>query len=48
MTFSFDRRFGYYALQAYFPTYMTIFISWISFCLGSKMIPARTMLGVNR
>uniref|UniRef100_A0A1I7SLS6 Ligand-gated ion channel 50 n=1 Tax=Bursaphelenchus xylophilus TaxID=6326 RepID=A0A1I7SLS6_BURXY len=47
MTFTFDRRFGWYALQAYFPTYMTIFISWISFCLGAKMIPARTMLGVN-
>ncbi|VDN58795.1 unnamed protein product [Dracunculus medinensis] len=33
--------------EAYIPTYLTIFISWISFCLGSKMIPARTMLGVN-
>jgi hypothetical protein len=48
MSFTFSRRFGWYALQAYFPTYMTIFISWISFCLGAKMIPARTMLGVNR
>ncbi|KAI6191605.1 Cation transporter family protein [Aphelenchoides bicaudatus] len=47
MQFTFSRRFGWYALQAYFPTYMTIFISWISFCLGPKMIPARTMLGVN-
>lgn len=27
--------------------YVTIFISWISFYLGSKAIPARTMLGVN-
>lgn len=47
MTFTFTRRFGWYALQAYFPTYLTILISWISFCLGAKMIPARTMLGVN-
>ncbi|KAK0404751.1 hypothetical protein QR680_017609 [Steinernema hermaphroditum] len=47
MTFEFSRRYGWYIFQAYIPTYLTIFISWISFCLGSKMIPARTMLGVN-
>ncbi|TKR81285.1 hypothetical protein L596_015183 [Steinernema carpocapsae] len=47
MTFVFNRRYGWYIFQAYIPTYLTIFISWISFCLGSKMIPARTMLGVN-
>ncbi|KAI6209466.1 hypothetical protein M3Y96_00224300 [Aphelenchoides besseyi] len=44
---TFSRRFGYYAIQGFFPTYLTIFISWISFALGIKMIPARTMLGVN-
>ncbi|VDN05953.1 unnamed protein product [Thelazia callipaeda] len=47
MTFTFTRRYGWYIFQAYVPTYLTIFISWISFCLSSKMIPARTMLGVN-
>uniref|UniRef100_F1L1D3 Ligand-gated ion channel 50 n=1 Tax=Ascaris suum TaxID=6253 RepID=F1L1D3_ASCSU len=47
MTFTFTRRYGWYIFQAYIPTYLTIFISWISFCLGPKMIPARTMLGVN-
>lgn len=47
MTFTFTRRYGWYIFQAYVPTYLTIFISWISFCLGVKMIPARTMLGVN-
>ncbi|CEF69356.1 Gamma-aminobutyric acid A receptor/Glycine receptor alpha family and Neurotransmitter-gated ion-channel transmembrane domain and Neurotransmitter-gated ion-channel family and Neurotransmitter-gated ion-channel ligand-binding domain-containing protein [Strongyloides ratti] len=47
MSFVFSRRYGWYILQAYIPTYLTIFISWISFCLGAKMIPARTMLGVN-
>ena len=26
---------------------MTLFSAWISFVLGSKAIPARTMLGVN-
>ncbi|KAL3094300.1 hypothetical protein niasHS_004056 [Heterodera schachtii] len=41
------RRYGWYILQGYIPTYVTIFISWISFYLGSRAIPARTMLGVN-
>ncbi|CAD6186957.1 unnamed protein product [Caenorhabditis auriculariae] len=43
----FERRYIWYFMQAYLPTYLTIFISWISFSLGSKAIPARTMLGVN-
>ncbi|VDN07332.1 unnamed protein product [Thelazia callipaeda] len=47
MQFHFKRRAGWYILQAYLPTYLTICISWISFALGSKAIPARTMLGVN-
>lgn len=47
MKFQFKRRAGWYILQAYLPTYLTICISWISFALGPKAIPARTMLGVN-
>ncbi|KFD48741.1 hypothetical protein M514_10371 [Trichuris suis] len=46
VTFSFQRRIGWYMLQAYFPTYLVIFISWISFYLGTGMA-ARAMLGVN-
>ncbi|KAK0414373.1 hypothetical protein QR680_007284 [Steinernema hermaphroditum] len=44
---TFERRYVWYFMQAYVPTYLTIFISWVSFSLGSKAIPARTMLGVN-
>jgi hypothetical protein len=44
--FYFRRRAGWYILQAYLPSYLTICISWISFYLGSG-IAARTLLGVN-
>ncbi|MFH4980281.1 hypothetical protein AB6A40_006990 [Gnathostoma spinigerum] len=48
--FTFERRYIWYFLQAYVPAYLTIFIShfsWVSFALGPKAMPARTMLGVN-
>ncbi|CAI5448753.1 unnamed protein product [Caenorhabditis angaria] len=47
VTLVFERRFIWYFMQAYLPTYLTIFISWVSFALGPRAIPARTMLGVN-
>lgn len=47
VSFWFTRRYGFYILQGYVPTYLTVFISWISFYLGTKTIPARTMLCVN-
>lgn len=37
----------WYIMQGYLPTYLSVFISWISFPLGPKAIAARTMLGVN-
>ncbi|CAJ0575016.1 unnamed protein product, partial [Mesorhabditis spiculigera] len=43
--FLFRRRYGWYLLQGYIPTYMTTFISWIPFYLGPRAIPARTMIG---
>jgi hypothetical protein len=43
----FGRRWIWYFMQAYVPSYLTICISWVSFSLGSRAIPARTMLGVN-
>ncbi|KJH52122.1 Cation transporter family protein [Dictyocaulus viviparus] len=47
VAFVFKRRYGWYILQGYIPTMVTIVISWISFYLGPRAIPARTMLGVN-
>ncbi|CAI4225552.1 unnamed protein product [Auanema sp. JU1783] len=47
VNFLFRRRYGWYLLQGFIPTYMTVFISWIPFYLGPRAIPARTMIGVN-
>ncbi|KAI6177735.1 hypothetical protein M3Y97_00940400 [Aphelenchoides bicaudatus] len=47
VSFAFRRRYGWYLLQGYIPTYLTIFISWIPFYLGPRAMPARTMIGVN-
>ncbi|EFO17222.2 hypothetical protein LOAG_11278 [Loa loa] len=45
--FTFKRRYGFYILQAYIPTYLTIIVSWISFCMEPKALPARTTVGVS-
>nr|CAD2146873.1 unnamed protein product [Meloidogyne enterolobii] len=47
VSFQFQRRYGWYLLQGFYPTFLFIFISWIPFYLGPKAIPARTMIGVN-
>jgi len=46
-TFVFQRRYGFYILQAYLPAYLFVLISWVSFYLGAKNLPSRTMVGVN-
>ncbi|VDM58230.1 unnamed protein product [Angiostrongylus costaricensis] len=47
VVFTFKRRYGFYIIQAYVPTYLTIIVSWLSFCMEPKALPARTTVGIS-
>ena len=43
----FKREFSYYLLTIYVPSCMLVIVSWVSFWLDSKSVPARVSLGVT-
>uniref|UniRef100_A0AC35TUX5 Integrator complex subunit 11 n=1 Tax=Rhabditophanes sp. KR3021 TaxID=114890 RepID=A0AC35TUX5_9BILA len=44
----FKRRYGYYILQVFLPTYLTIIVSWVGFTMDARInIAARTTVGIS-
>ena len=43
----FKREFSYYLLTIYVPSCMLVIVSWVSFWLANRSVPARVALGVT-
>ena len=43
----FKREFSYYLLTIYVPSCMLVIVSWVSFWLDNRSVPARVALGVT-
>ena len=46
-SFVFKRRLGYAFGQIYVPTVMIVMLSWLSFWISEKSVPARVALGAT-
>ena len=47
MELTLKREFSYYMLTIYVPTCMLVIVSWFSFWIDPKAVPARVALGVT-
>uniref|UniRef100_A0A1I8HU03 Neur_chan_LBD domain-containing protein n=1 Tax=Macrostomum lignano TaxID=282301 RepID=A0A1I8HU03_9PLAT len=47
MTIPLERMIGFYVLQIYLPSYMTVAMSWVSFWINREATPARVTLGIT-
>ena len=47
MELTLRREFSYYMLTIYVPTCMLVIVSWFSFWIDPKAVPARVALGVT-
>ncbi|KAJ8298286.1 hypothetical protein KUTeg_024817 [Tegillarca granosa] len=46
LDFELQREYGFYIIQVYVPSIMTVLLSWVSFWINADATPARTTLGL--